>query len=319
MRKEELKKAKLLLEHDELVAIPTETVYGLAANAYSDNAINKIYALKNRPASNPLIVHISNASKLENIAQNIPEVAFKLVEKYWPGPITLVLEKQEHISSLITAGLNSVAVRVPNHSLTLELLNSVNFPLVAPSANRSNHISPTHPEHVKLSFGYKAPFILNGGQCAKGIESTIIGFEDSVPKIYRQGAIGQDEIEEFLRLKVISTSSNQPIVAPGMSHKHYSPNTDFILSDNIELAAKKFEGKNIGLLLAQPHKTIEANFPHKILSRNGSLNEMMNNLYSYMYALDQLNLDIIIAEKVVNDGVGIAINDKLARASNQQY
>lgn len=311
----QLQQARRLLENGELVAIPTETVYGLAANAFSDEAIQKIYDLKNRPATNPLIVHIAELSVLDKIAKNIPDIAYRLANEFWPGPLTLVLEKQDHISIKLTAGLNTVGIRVPDHPLTYELLKSLKFPLVAPSANRSNHISPTKPEHVKISFGDQAPFILEGDQTVQGIESTIIGFNTDHPVIYRHGAISQEQIERFLGMEIESIQSENKLLAPGMMKKHYSPSIPLILTDYMEEEIKNHGNVKIGLLLARSAKELEKRFPSKVLSSTGDLHESMTNLYDHLYQLEQMNLELIIAEKVDNNGVGIAINDKLIRAS----
>ena len=166
------------LENNEIVAIPTETVYGLAGNAYSETAVEKIFALKNRPHFNPLIVHIKSAAVLTSVAKNIPLVALQLADAFWPGPLTLVLEKQEHIPDIVTGGKNTVGVRVPNHPIALELLEQLDFPLAAPSANPFGSISPTTAKHVADYFTDTLTIILDGGSCDKGIESTIIGFEN---------------------------------------------------------------------------------------------------------------------------------------------
>ena len=193
-----LENAIITLRKNELIAIPTETVYGLAGNAYNETAIKKIFELKKRPFYNPLIVHIKSLAYLQEIASDIPDNALKLAKVFWPGPLTLVLKKQKHISDLITAGKNTVAVRVPSHPLTLDLLNKLDFPLVAPSANPFGSISPTHAEHVFNYFGEELNIILDGGECEKGLESTIIGFENNQTLLYRHGAISLEEIEKII-------------------------------------------------------------------------------------------------------------------------
>lgn len=316
MKKSQFEEAVYRLKKNELVAIPTETVYGLAANAFSDRAIQKIYDLKNRPATNPLIVHIADIKAINKIARDIPEMAYRLANKYWPGPLTLVLEKQDHISSKLTSGLNTVGIRIPDHPLTLELLRRLDFPLVAPSANRSNHISPTKPEHVRISFGDKAPFVLEGDQTIKGIESTIIGFNADQPVIYRHGAISQEELQHFLGAEIQSQNEEDKLLAPGMMKKHYSPSTPLYLSENIHQDVDKFQHLKVGVLLACSDEEIERRFYTKVLSATGNLDESMANLYDHLYQLERMDLELIIAEKVANNGVGIAINDKLIRASN---
>ena len=180
----DIQKAIKLLNNEELVAIPTETVYGLAGNIYSEKAIKAIFETKKRPFFNPLIVHISNIEYLETVVEEIPKKAKLLAEAFWPGPITLVLKKKSIIPDLITGGKDTVAVRIPNHPLTLQLLNQLNFPLAAPSANPFNRISPTKAEHVENYFKDDIKMVLDGGVCKSGIESTIIGFEDDEPIVY---------------------------------------------------------------------------------------------------------------------------------------
>ena len=184
------------LKKGNVIAIPTETVYGLAGNAFEESCVNKIFKIKNRPSYNPLIVHIPNPKHINKIAQNIPKIAQKLSKHFWPGPLTLVLEKQKHISDIVTAGKPTVAVRVPNHKLTLDLLSKLPFPLVAPSANPFGFTSSTSADHVIEYFADKIELILDGGVSLKGIESTIIGFENDNAVLYRYGSIPVEEIEK---------------------------------------------------------------------------------------------------------------------------
>jgi L-threonylcarbamoyladenylate synthase len=234
-------KAKEILQRNGLIAIPTETVYGLAGNAYSDEAIKKIFALKKRPLHNPLIVHLKSVSSMYDVAKEIPENALMLANKFWPGPLTLLLKKQDHISDLITAGKNTVAVRVPNHPLALALLNQLEFPLAAPSANPFGSISPTRAEHVLNYFGKKIDLILDGGECEKGIESTIIGFENNNPILYRHGSISMEDIEKITgKLSIITNSDTSP-KSPGMLSRHYAPKTDTYLTNDVYTFLKKFK------------------------------------------------------------------------------
>lgn len=310
-------KAKNILLKNELIAIPTETVYGLAGNAYSDKAIRKIFELKKRPLFNPLIVHLKSASCIQEVASEIPEIGLKLINQFWPGPLTLILKKQKHISDLITAGKDTVAVRVPNHPLTLALLNELEFPLTAPSANPFGSISPTNAEHVLSYFGKEIEAILDGGQCEKGLESTIIGFENEKPILYRHGAISMDEIEKVTGDLGVYTNNNISPNAPGMLSRHYAPNTDTYLTENVSALINQFEGKKIGLLGF--NKEIENNkiIYQEVLSKTGDLNEAAKNLYAAMHRLDNYKLDLIIIEKLPDMGLGKTINDKLTRATKK--
>ncbi len=313
----DINKAKEVLLKNEPVAIPTETVYGLAGNAYNEKAIKKIFELKNRPFYNPLIIHIKAASCMQDIAVEIPESAIILADKFWPGPLTLVLKKQEHISHLITAGKDTVAIRVPNHPLTLALLNKLDFPLVAPSANPFGSISPTNAEHVFNYFGDALNIILDGGECEKGLESTIIGFENNTPVLYRHGSICLEEIEKIVGKLGITTNDDESPNAPGMLSRHYAPITDTYLTNNISELLKFFKGQKIGLLVFK--NPIENNniFHQEILSKTGDFSEAAKNLYAAMHRLDQSKLDAIIAERLPDTGLGITINDKLERATKK--
>jgi L-threonylcarbamoyladenylate synthase len=313
----DIKKAKKTLKKNKLVAIPTETVYGLAGNAYNESALVEIFKLKNRPFYNPLIVHIKSASSITDVTIDIPESAMILAEKFWPGPLTLVLKKQPHISDLITAGKDTVAVRVPNHPVTLALLNKLDFPLAAPSANPFGSISPTNADHVFNYFGGKLEVILDGGECEKGLESTIIGFENNQPILYRHGSISSEEIEKVTgKLSTITNSEKTPN-APGMLSKHYAPNTDTYLTNNVVELIKCFKGKRIGILVFKNQINGNGIIHKEILSKSGDLNEAAKNLYAAMHRLDEKNLDVIIAERLPDVGLGKTMNDKLERATKK--
>ncbi len=309
--------AKNLLENDEVVAIPTETVYGLAGNIYSEKAINKIFKTKNRPFNNPLIVHIHSKELLENIAQEIPEKAKNLAEAFWPGSLTLVLKKKETIPYSITAGKETVAVRVPNHPLTLELLKQLDFPLAAPSANPFGSISPTSSQHVADYFTDTLEMVLDGGNCENGIESTIVGFENEKAILYRLGSISVEDIEAVIGpIEIVNKNDSSPN-APGMLSRHYAPKTKTILTENIENEIKNYPTSKIGVLLFQDLKINDENIEKEILSINGSLKEATSNLYAAMHRLDKKGLDIIIAEKFPENDLGKSINDRLERATKK--
>jgi L-threonylcarbamoyladenylate synthase len=306
--------AKVSLINDEIIGIPTETVYGLAGNAFSESAIKKIFALKKRPYYNPLIVHIKSASLLNTIARDIPEMAQRLAEEFWPGPLTLVLKKQPHISDYITAGKDTVAIRVPNHPIALALLEKLDFPLAAPSANPFGSISPTSAMHVSNYFEDKLDVILEGGECERGIESTIIGFEDNQPVLYRYGSISVEEIEKIVgKLKIIINNDSKPN-SPGMLSRHYAPITNTYLTNNVSELLKIFHGKKIGLLLFKDGVLNDQVTIQEVLSENGDLKEAARKLYGALHRLDKSNLDVIIAEKFPNEGLGITLNDRLERA-----
>lgn len=307
--------AKKALNANAIIAIPTETVYGLAGNAFSETAIKKIFELKKRPFYNPLIVHIKSAAYLTEVACNFPEIALQLAEKFWPGPLTLILKKLPKIPDLITAGKDTVAVRIPNHPLTLELLSQLDFPLAAPSANPFGSISPTSAAHVANYFKENLEIILDGGDCEKGLESTIIGFENNKPVLFRLGAISLEDIEKEVGKVLVKNHGNETdLSAPGMLSRHYSPATNTYFTDNIAEQIKLFQNKKIGLLLFK--NRIDAdNIDHQeILSATGNLEEAAKRLYAALHRLDKLSLDVIIAERFPNYGLGKTINDRLQRA-----
>lgn len=310
-------KAKEILENENLVAIPTETVYGLAGNIYSEKAINLIFKTKNRPFNNPLIVHIHSKELLENIAQEVPEKAKQLAEAFWPGSLTLVLKKKETIPYSITAGKETVAVRVPNHTLTLELLKQLDFPLAAPSANPFGSISPTTSQHVADYFTDTLEMVLDGGNCENGIESTIVGFENEKAILYRLGSISVEDIESIIGpIEIVNKNDSSPN-APGMLSRHYAPKTKTIVSENIEDEIKNYPTSKIGVLLFQDLKINDENIEKEILSINGSFKEATANLYAAMHRLDKKSLDLIIAEKFPENDLGKSINDRLERATKK--
>ena len=306
------------LRREEVIGLPTETVYGLAGNIFSTKAIERIYAIKNRPAYNPLIVHIKGVDDLGSIVEELPEAAKLLAEKFWPGPLTLLLKKKNIISDSITAGKDTVAVRVPNHPMAIELLRKLDFPIAAPSANPFKSISPTEANHVENYFKNKLPLVLDGGVCKNGVESTIVGFEKEEVVIYRLGSISVEEIEQTVgKVKLFNKSNHSP-EAPGMLSKHYSPKTAVILTDNLSETIKEYPGKKIGLLSFFTSMRNEDVVVECLLSENRDLNEAASNLYAALHRLDQENLDIIIAEIFPAKGLGRTINDRLSRAAEKE-
>lgn len=306
------------LTQGKLVAIPTETVYGLAGNAFDESAINAIFKLKKRPKNNPLIVHIKSIDSLEEIVSHIPEKAWLLAKTFWPGPLTLVLPKKLNISPLISAGNDTIAVRVPNHPLTLELLNKLEFPLVAPSANPYQSISPTTPSHVESYFPEnKLNIILDGGACQEGLESTIVGFLEEEVIIYRLGTITLAEIEKCIGKVSLKIENNQHPEAPGMHSKHYSPSKPSYLTSAIVEKIHEFPNTKIGVISFQNRYESPQIKKQIQLSPTGNLQEASKNLYAAMHEMDQSDIDIILFEIVPNHDLGISINDKLKRATKK--
>ena len=308
-------KAIKFLNENKPLAIPTETVYGLAGNALSEEAVRQIYTVKNRPLHNPLIVHIGTKHDVHKYSNEVPKKANQLIEAFWPGPLTLLLPKKNIIPDITTSGKPNVAIRMPNHPMTLELLSYLEYPLAAPSANPFGYISPTMPQHVQQQIGDKIPYILDGGICDKGIESTIVGFENGQPVVYRLGAITQEALEIVVGTIQLITKDNISPVAPGMLLKHYSPTTLTIFTDNIKNAISSNSKKRIGLLLFDKPFLCSEIMHQEVLSDCSDLNEAAKKLYAALHRLDNYKLDVIIAERFPDTGIGKTINDKLERAS----
>lgn len=311
----DISQAIRILQGEGIIGLPTETVYGLAGNIFSEKAIRQIYEVKQRPHFNPLIVHLKSAGDLEKVARDISQQAQDLAEAFWPGPLTLVLKKQPHIPDSITAGKDTVAVRVPNHPTALALLEQLDFPLAAPSANPFSTISPTSAQHVAQYFGDRIPMVLDGGACKRGIESTIIGFDEHGPVLYRHGSLALAEIERIIGPIRIKNTNNQSPEAPGMLLKHYSPKTKFILTDQPIEVLENLSDQKIGLITFHTPINHSAVIRCEVLSEQANLEEAASRLYAVMHRLDSLELDVIVAERMPNDGLGLSINDRMQRAS----
>lgn len=304
--------AKAWLEAGNVVGIPTETVYGLAGNALDPDAVLTIFRVKNRPSFDPLIVHTDSLDKLDRFVTHIPEPARRLAEMFWPGPLTLLLPKRDLIPDLVTAGLPTVAIRIPRHPLTLALLRSLDFPLAAPSANPFGYISPTTAQHVADQLGDQIPYILDGGSAAIGLESTIIGFEDDQLTVFRLGGMGLEQLEAVVGPVSIRTHSTSNPAAPGMLSSHYAPRKPLIL---LAPGESPKPAEHVGALaFREPFGGIDSRF-QRVLSPTGDLNEAAKNLFAHLRMLDSLPIDTIYAEQVPNQGLGGAINDRLRRAS----
>ena len=308
----DINKAKQLLAAGELVAIPTETVYGLAANALNVNAVTNIFRAKDRPVFDPLIVHVFSLEKARTYTRHIPAKAEMLAQTFWPGPLTLLLEKQDIIPDLVTSGLPTAGFRAPNHPLTRELLKSIGFPLAAPSANPFGYISPTTPQHVQDQLGDRIAYILDGGPCQIGIESTIIGFSNDGATVYRMGGLRLEDIEKITgEVKVEINTSSDP-KTPGQLASHYAPRKKLVVG-NLDELLSQYASLHAGVLSFSKDYRVPSQV---ILSPSGDLQESARNLFSALRLLDALPVDIILAEFVPNHGLGRAINDRLRRASH---
>ena len=301
-----IKKAKKYLDKNDCVAVPTETVYGLAGNAYSNIAVNKIFNLKKRPKNNPLIVHYSDINKLKDDC-HINDNFIKLYNKFSPGPITFILKlkKGSKISKFVTNKQTSLAVRFPKHPLFRKLLKVLNYPLAAPSANISTRLSSVKASDVVEEFGSKIKYVLDGGRCQIGLESTIINLL-SKPTILRFGGLDISEIEKILKQKVLIKTNLKKKIAPGQFPLHYSPGIP------LRINAKKSK-KNEAFVLIKKRKTTFKNYYY--LTKNNNLKQSAKNLYTILRKIKKDGYKMIAVEKIKNKGIGKTINDRLNRAS----
>jgi L-threonylcarbamoyladenylate synthase len=313
----DIEKAKHLLEQNELIGIPTETVYGLAGNAFSGEACTKIFEVKNRPSFDPLITHTDSIEKIKQYVADFPPKARQLAEAFWPGPLTLLLPKKEVVPDIVTSGLDRVAVRIPDHPLTLSLLATLDFPLAAPSANPFGYISPTKAIHVDEQLGDKIPYVLDGGDCKIGIESTIIGFDDDEVVVYRLGGMSVEQIEEVVGTVTVRPHSTSNPAAPGMLKSHYAPTKPVIIG-NIGDLLTKYDPKEVAILSFCDMFPAVAESHQVSLSETRDLSEAAQRLFSALRELDKLDVKVILSEYVPDQGLGRAINDRLRRAAAQE-
>lgn len=302
----------------ELVAIPTETVYGLAANALNEDAVLKIYAAKNRPQFNPLIMHVASFEQAKQYIKDIPDEAEQLAAAFWPGPLTMLFNKQQNVPDLVTAGSKRVAIRVPDHTLTLQLLSQIGFPVAAPSANPSGYVSPTIVQHVYEGLHDKIPYILDGGECGVGVESTIVGWnENGEIELYRLGGIAVEQIEAVIGKKINHHKkiSDNPS-APGQLKSHYATHTPLYLG-NIDKLLQQFAEKKIIIINFKQYHPSLPNDQQLILSATGSMEEAAKNLFRVLREVDRMNADVILAELLPEEGLGRAVNDRLERAQHK--
>jgi len=317
-----------LLRKGDPVALPTETVYGLAANALNPIAVAKIFETKERPRFDPLIVHLPNREWLKRIS-DLPagdrQLILKLADKFWPGPFTMVLPKRDIVPDIVTAGLDTVAVRLSAHPVFAEIVGELDEPLAAPSANRFGRVSPTTAQHVLDELDGRVPLIVDAGLTEHGIESTIVAVRDGKIAVLRSGPITHEQLSEFA--DIVCVTGTQRISAPGQLPSHYTPTTPLRLIDKAE-AFPPQKSQRVGLLAwrgAFPSHTSpqletrcsEAFAAVRNLSDRGDLREAAANLFRYLRELDTLGLDLIVAERVPSRGLGAAIMDRLERASHR--
>ena len=315
--KDNIELAANLILNGGIVAFPTETVYGLGASASNEDAINRIYSIKGRPKNNPLIVHVHSVDQVLSLVKYDNDKIKIIMEKFWPGPLTLVMnyKSSSFINSIARANLTTIAIRIPSNPIALKLLKKVNIPIIAPSANISEHLSPTKAHHVNQDLGDKlnqnTDMILDGGDCNIGIESTVLDVTKNQAKILRPGGLSVENIRNHL--KNISSdhieNENKPI-SPGQFKKHYSPKA------SLRLNAKKPLDYEAWLGFGPDENNLNCKFQMN-LSKTGNLDEAAKNLFSMLRHLDKKNIDTIAVKAIPNDGIGLAINDRLIRGASK--
>ena len=319
--KEMIQRAAEILRRGDLVGIPTETVYGLAANALDDSAVQKIFAAKGRPSSNPLIVHLASVSQMSWIvdpllAESITD-RVNLLSKFWPGPFTVVVPRSSQVPDSVTAGLDTVAIRIPHHAVARDLILACGFPLAAPSANRSNYVSPTLAMHVVDGLGDQVEMVIDGGPCGHGIESTIVKLDRDKVVLLRPGVITRQQISDCLNEEVKSLkhrAEDTPVLAPGMLKEHYSPTTPLRFADQVVDSASL---GRVGRIAFRPLSDDETNqfASVEVLSQTGDLLEIARNIFGSIRRLDGEGLDLLLVDRCEPVGVGEAIMDRLNRAT----
>ncbi len=302
----------------QLVAFATETVYGLGADVFNESALARVFAVKNRPHFDPLIVHIAHVDWVDRLAVDLPPHAQKLADEFWPGPLTLVVAKLPQVPDLATSGLPTVAIRQPAHSVARELILQANCPVAAPSANKFGRLSPTSAEHVAEQLGDQIDLILDGGPCAVGIESTVIDATGDTPTLLRPGGIPLEAIEQICgRVELMSPNaaeSAEPQTSPGMLKRHYSPSTPLRIVESLEDVS--FD-RRTGFLGFAPQPNLPDFEVIEILSQTADLQEAAANFFAAMRRLDAAGLDLIVACRFPNHGLGRALNDRLDRAAHR--
>jgi L-threonylcarbamoyladenylate synthase len=331
IQQEKLERCAQIIKSGGTVAFPTETVYGLGANALDPTAIEKIFLAKGRPSDNPLIVHVARADEVKPLIKYIPEKAVKAMECFWPGPLTIVFEKSDLIPEAITGGLSTVAIRVPSHPIALKLIELAGIPIAAPSANLSGKPSPTKGEHVVDDLTGKADAIIIGGNCTVGVESTVLDMTGEIPVILRPGGVTKEMLEEVLgtiewdaALDEGYSEKSQP-KSPGMKYTHYAPKAQvFIIKGQEDKTTQKIkelirqykkEGKKIGIICFDETDLFYENVLVKSMGSKAELHTVAANLFSILREFDETDTDVILAEAVVNIGLGQAIMNRLIKAA----
>ncbi len=312
---QQISAAAQIIKNGGLVAFPTETVYGLGADAFNQESVAKIFEVKKRPRFDPLIVHIDSEQWLEKLTLPPPPKAVELIQAFWPGPLTVVLPKRLIIGDIVTSGLSGVAVRMPSNLIALSLIKAAGVPLAAPSANLFGSVSPTQASHVEEQLGGGTEMILDGGPCSVGIESTVLSFMDEVPVLLRAGGVELEEIQRLIGEVRVALPDEMISNSPGRCDRHYSPGTPLVLIKNTDMISGEKRSGVISLFPVDKKDVPGSVAATETLSGSGDLREAACNLFAAMRKLDTLGLEVIYALPIPTEGLGLAINDRLSRAS----
>ncbi len=321
-----------IIRNGGLVLFPTETVYGLGANGLDENAVKKIYKAKGREQDNPLILHVSNFDMVSKIAKNISDIEYTLMKTFWPGPFTIILDRKEIVPDIVTAGLDTVGIRMPSGSIAKELISYAGIPIAAPSANVSGRPSGTNISDIFEELSDKVDYIVDGGECEVGLESTVVRVVDGIPNILRPGKISPEDIKKAVGVVKIdehilkNIKNDEKVLSPGMKYRHYAPKADCILvySENNEKMIKKIQeitSKYTNpLVIACNENAKYYDVKNKILyGSKENLNEIAQNIFKDLRKVDSFKPDIVIIEGVKNDEIGLAIMNRLIRACEYHY
>jgi len=315
-----------VLRRGGLVAFPTETVYGLGADALNEEAVRKIFEAKGRPPDNPIIVHVGNMGQVYSLVEDVPPDAERLMEAFWPGPLTLIFYKSPIVSDIVTGGSPKVGIREPQNEIALTLLNLFGRPIAAPSANASGRPSPTKAEHVIEDLGDKVDLIIDGGDVSFGVESTVLDITTDPPVLYRPGACPKEEIEKVLKKKIVfwKEVKKEDIPSPGLKYRHYAPKVPlYIIEEFNEIWQNKIrswikEGKKVGVLASEETKNIyPKDLKVYVIGSRSDLYNIALNLFPSLRRLEK-EVDIILAESYPEEGIGLAIMDRLKRAAGDK-
>ena len=325
-----IKEASEIIKDGGLVLFPTETVYGIGANGLNEEAVKNIFIAKGRKQDNPLILHISNIEMLDRIAKNITELEYKLMEEFWPGPFTIILERKDIVPDVVTGGLDTVGIRMPSNEIAKWLIEYADVPISAPSANISGRPSGTNVEDIFKELSNKVDYIIDGGQCEIGLESTVVRVIDGIPHILRPGKITEEQIRKVAGDVIVDKhilgdlEKNEKVLSPGMKYKHYAPNSKCLLvyskeNENMINEINKISKEYKNPLIVCHTNNIEKYNKQNVIDMGETLEEITKNIFKILRKVDLYNPDIVLIEGVQKEGLGLAIMNRLIRACEHNY